>query len=61
MKNKTKKDKAKHKLKYFPDLGYANASFLENLAISEWFRSLLGPSRRDFPSRHGVKDDGSRR
>jgi hypothetical protein len=41
-------------------LGYASASFLENLLISEKFSSASGPRSRYLPSRHGVNDEGLR-
>jgi len=41
-------------------LGYASASFLENLLISEQFSSASGPRSRYLPSRHGVNDEGLR-
>lgn len=41
-------------------LGYAFASLLENLLISEWFSSASGPRSRYLPSRHGVNDEGLR-
>lgn len=42
-------------------LGYASASFLENLLISKWFNSASGPRSGYWPSRHGVNDEGLRR
>lgn len=47
-------------IKYAGHLGYAIASLLENLLISEKFISASGPRRRYRPSRQGVNDEGLR-